>query len=303
MPYYTMPDGELLFVREIGQGEPVLVLSGLGMQSWQWLPFLLPNIKRYKFYIPDWRGFGGSRDCKIPHDIDAIQNHWRDIDSLITQIKLKDFILMAYSMGATTAMHGMQYGNLQDKLKAYLHIDQTPKIPTDDTWAFGLFGNKYFKFKRLLEDFSVFLHQYSNYRLVDDLPIAPRTELVQMWANFIKLQGSNKISPFIFNLALKHQQLQKYLLPSRRLDYLTWYIDNYLNHDEDYREAIAKLNCPTTFFIGEKSTLYPAAGQIKISNSINHAENIIFKQSGHTPLITEPVKFSREISAFLKKIN
>ena len=45
MPMYTMPDGENLFVREIGQGEPVLVLSGLGMHSWQWLPFLLPKFR------------------------------------------------------------------------------------------------------------------------------------------------------------------------------------------------------------------------------------------------------------------
>lgn len=303
MPYYTMPDGERLFVREIGQGEPVLVLSGLGMQSWQWLPFLLPNIKQYKFYIPDWRGFGGSSNCKIPQDLDAIHNHWRDVESLIQQINLNDFILMGYSMGATTAMHGMQYGNLHNKLKAYLHIDQTPKIPTDDTWEFGLFGKKHSKFKRLLQDFSDLLHQNSNYRLVDDLPVVPRTELVQMWANFIKLQGNNKISPFIFDLALKHPQLQKYLLPMKRMDYLTWYIDNYLNHDEDYREAIAKLNCPTTFFIGEKSTLYPATGQVQVSTTLNHAENVIFKRSGHTPLITEPVKFGREISAFLKKVS
>mgnify|MGYP001079658561 CR=1 FL=1 len=40
MPYYTMPDQESLFVRRVGRGEPVLVLSGLGMQSWQWLPFI-----------------------------------------------------------------------------------------------------------------------------------------------------------------------------------------------------------------------------------------------------------------------
>ncbi|MGK3628587.1 alpha/beta fold hydrolase, partial [Acinetobacter sp. A11] len=40
MPYYTMPDRENLFVRRVGRGEPVLVLSGLGMQSWQWLPFI-----------------------------------------------------------------------------------------------------------------------------------------------------------------------------------------------------------------------------------------------------------------------
>ncbi|HAB44243.1 MAG TPA: alpha/beta hydrolase, partial [Acinetobacter sp.] len=35
MPFYSMPDGEQLFVREYGQGQPVLVLSGLGMLSWQ----------------------------------------------------------------------------------------------------------------------------------------------------------------------------------------------------------------------------------------------------------------------------
>jgi pimeloyl-ACP methyl ester carboxylesterase len=71
MPHYTMPDGEKLFVREIGQGEPVLVLSGLGMQSWQW-PLFIANIKQYEFYIPDWRGFGGSKTCKIPQEMDAI---------------------------------------------------------------------------------------------------------------------------------------------------------------------------------------------------------------------------------------
>lgn len=61
MPYYTMPDRENLFVRRVGRGEPVLVLSGLGMQSWQWLPFIYANRKDYEFIIPDWRGFGGSK--------------------------------------------------------------------------------------------------------------------------------------------------------------------------------------------------------------------------------------------------
>lgn len=299
MPHYTMPDGEQLFVREIGKGEPVLILSGLGMQSWQWLPFIFTNLKNYKFIIPDWRGFGGSRTCKIPQDLDAIHNHWRDVDSLIQQMRLDQFMLIGYSMGATTAMHGMQYGNLATKLKAYLHIDQTPKIPTDDAWQFGLFGKKHLKFKRFLKDYSDFLHQYQDYRFVDELPPEPRTELVQMWINFIKIQGSNKLSPFIFNLALKRPQLQKHLLPIRRLDYMTWYIDNYLYHDEDYRAAITQLNCPTTFFIGEQSTLYPAEGQKRIANQLSNAQSIIFERSGHTPLITEPVKFGKEISAFL----
>ena len=53
--------------------------------------------------------------------------------------------------------------------------------------------------------------------------------------------------------------------------------------------------------MGEKSSLYPVEGQLLVSNTLANAQNIIFKRSGHTPLITEPVKFSREISAFLKR--
>ncbi|OTG82239.1 alpha/beta fold hydrolase [Acinetobacter sp. ANC 4648] len=302
MPLYTMPDGEQLFVREIGQGQPVLVLSGLGMQSWQWIPFLLPNIKKYKFIIPDWRGFGGSKNCKIPQNLDAIQNHWRDIASLIQQLQLNDFIIIAYSMGATTAMHGMQYGELKDQLKAYLHIDQTPKIPSDASWPFGLFGKKHPKFKQLLNDLSIFLHQHAHFNHLEDLPYELRNQLIKIWLSFIKIQSRNKVSPLLFNLALKHPLLQKHLLPIHRLDYMSWYIDNYLNHDEDYRPAIAQLNCPTTFFIGEKSSLYPAAGQKIIAESLKNANSIVFQYSGHTPLISEPVKFGREIQYFLKQV-
>ena len=66
MPFHTMPDQEQLFVRRIGRGEPVVVLSGLGMVSWQWLPFIFTNLNKYEFIIPDWRGFGRSKNCAIP---------------------------------------------------------------------------------------------------------------------------------------------------------------------------------------------------------------------------------------------
>ena len=55
-------------------------------------------------------------------------------------------------MGATTAMHGMKHADLGSKLKAYLHIDQTPKISVDETWQYGLFGQKHLQFKNLLLD-------------------------------------------------------------------------------------------------------------------------------------------------------
>ena len=82
MPYYTMPDQEKLFVRRVGEGEPVLVLSGLGMQSWQWLPFLFANRKQYEFIIPDWRGFGGSQDFALS-PLGSIFSPVEDVNALI----------------------------------------------------------------------------------------------------------------------------------------------------------------------------------------------------------------------------
>ena len=47
-----MPDQEKLFVRRVGEGKPVLVLSGLGMQSWLWLPFLFATRKNMNLSFP-----------------------------------------------------------------------------------------------------------------------------------------------------------------------------------------------------------------------------------------------------------
>ena len=137
---------------------------------------------------------------------------------------------------------------------------------------------------------------------LNDLPFLQRQQLVQLWSEFIELQSSNKYSPMVFKLALNKPPLQKYLLPIQRIDYLHWYVKNYLNHQGDYRQAIAQLECPTTFFIGKNSSLYPVTGQTIIAKSVKKSQPIYFKRSGHTPLLTEPKKFSQEIRNFLNRL-
>lgn len=300
MPFYPMPDGEQLFVREYGQGQPVLVLSGLGMLSWQWSAFLYPLQKQFRFIIPEWRGFGASSQCKIPNT-DAISSHWIDVQSLIQQLNLKDVIVIAYSMGATTTMHGLKYGDFAKSISAYLHIDQTPKIPVDENWKYGLFGLKHARFKSILERLSQLLAQQKDKTLIKELSTKDRKKIADLWLEFIALQNNNKYSLKAFEWVLNQSKLQSLLLPSSRIDYMAWYINNYLHHQEDYREAIQQLNCPVTFFSGVQSKLYPIEGQNEIARSLRQAKQVRFEKSGHTPLITEPFKFAKEITRFLKE--
>lgn len=204
-------------------------------------------------------------------------------------------------MGATTAMHGIHYGNFFSQISAYLHIDQTPKIPVDDAWAFGLFGSRHQEFIDILQQLSALLAQYQQVELVCDLNISVRKQIAALWLNFIQLQNKQKYSLKTFEFILSQPRLQSLLLPSSRVDYMAWYINNYLYHREDYREALAQLSCPVTFFSGVQSKLYPFEGQRLIAESLPHAKQIIFSKSGHTPLLTEPLKFSRELGIFLKE--
>ncbi len=301
MPFYRMPDGEQLFVREYGQGQPVLVLSGLGMLSWQWAAFLYPHKNRFRFIIPEWRGFGASKDCKIPANLDAINCHWQDVRSVVDQLKFDRVIVIAYSMGATTLMHGLHSDHFAKRITAYLHIDQTPKIPVDDTWAFGLFGPKHDEFRGILQQLSVLLAAHPQIQFIRDLDQTVRQQIGALWLRFIQLQNSHPYSLKVFEFLLHQPRFQSLLLPSSRVDYMAWYINNYLYHREDYREALTKLQCPVTFFSGAQSRLYPFEGQRLIAESLPQAKQVIFKKSGHTPLLTEPLKFSRELGVFLKE--
>jgi pimeloyl-ACP methyl ester carboxylesterase len=195
----------------------------------------------------------------------------------------------------------MHYDNFSSQISAYLHIDQTPKIPVDDAWGFGLFGSRHPEFIEILQQLSFLLTQNQQVELIRDLDVSIRQQIAALWLQFIQLQNEQKFSLKAFEFILNQPRLQSLLLPSRRVDYMAWYINNYLYHREDYREALAQLTSPVTFFSGVQSRLYPFEGQRLIAASLPHAKQIHFHKSGHTPLLSEPLKFARELGIFLKE--
>lgn len=302
MSYYTMPDGEKLYVREIGRGKPVLILSGFGMSSWQWLPFIAPSLQKCRFIIPDYRGFGGSKKCKIPPHLNAIDSHWQDMSSLVTQLAekgIKDLDVVGYSMGATTAMHGFKYGDFSQYIHRYLQIDQTAKFKNDAEWHWGFMGKQQDNILKTLAQITTLLTPYANKSILQDLPKNTQKQLGEIVFQLVQQQSPQSR---IYQLLAQYNptKIALHLLPLQSIPYTLWYLNTYLAHNEDYRTALTTLKIPTRFIIGKKSALYDVQGQLYLAEQIEQVKIHTFKHSGHAPLLNEPFKFTQVLNHFLQ---
>jgi pimeloyl-ACP methyl ester carboxylesterase len=176
----TVPlrDGQALKVRVFGSsmGQPVLILSGLGMSASHWLPMIVPFANQYRFYLPDFRGFGQSVKLSF-NQADVFQNHMEDIQDVIAYLKLKDILLIGYSLGATTAMHLQRAGQLE-AVKCYLHIDQDPCIRNQLDWTYGLLGEQQEVLFKHLKEADMLLAQHPKATYLRDIPFAKLSEVV-----------------------------------------------------------------------------------------------------------------------------
>lgn len=302
MALIPVRDGQHLYTRVIGHGQPVLVLSGLGMQSSHWLPFFAPYLHQFKFYIPDFRGFGKSNQTLFATENDVFHSHMQDIEDVVAHFQLKDSLLIGYSLGATTAMHWMQHGNFaQQAIRRYLHIDQTPCIHNQADWAYGLLGDQQALFMDSLQQLMTLLDHNRNIDKVFDLPLGHKQQMIEIWGNTLASMLGKSISPTILKLAPYNAFLLNNLVPFASTQYMRVYLKSYLEQRYDYRQAIPQQSLPMTFFIGAQSMLYSAVGQRLIASSAQHPQVIEFEKSGHTPLFNEPIKFVKELGRFLHR--
>lgn len=292
-----LADGQSWPVRLIGQGQPVLLLCGLGMSSWQWLPFVSALWRRrqqFQLIMPDFRGFGQAQHLPIPA-LNAIESHWRDLSALLEQLELSQLLVIGYSMGATTTMHGLKYGQFADRIQRYLHIDQSPRIKNAADWPFGLMGQQQPQMLEFMQKVTTLIQPYQGQTPslpISELPAPVRAQLIALCMDYIRLQN-RRILPG----ALQPLVLQS--LPFKTVDYLAWYLESYLAHDEDYREAMLGLQRPVTWMMGQQSALYPVEGQLAVAQHMPDCDIVMMEKSGHTPLLNQPLQFQRQMIDFI----
>ena len=299
MPFVPTRDGQALYVRVIGRGQPVLMLPGLGMSSRQWLPFVLPNTRSFRFYMPDFRGHGRSLNVRL-NQTDVFQNNTDDVRDVIDHFKLEDFLLAGISLGATTAMHLQRETGLAG-VRRYLHIDQSPNLLNGDDWSYGLAGDRQIAFFEQLRETALLLLKHPEYSYFYQLPRTARKRVSESVAKMMGLFGGASAVSLVFKHVLPLMPgLLVRSFPLMHIEDIAAYLLAYSSGGHDYRPTLSKGVAPVTLMMGMQSALYASTGQEWVADNAVSSSVVRFERSGHIPLIDEPGKFYREFTRFLR---
>jgi len=296
MPLFPARDGQSLHVRILGRGQPVLMLHGLGMQGRDWLPFVLPYLRCYQFYMPDLRGAGNSAAARF-NQADVFHNHMQDMEDLVSHFGLQDFHLVGYSLGATTSLHWHAHGDFSPGGR-YHHKDQTPCIANQPDWAHGLFGDRQEHFFSQLRELLVLLDAAPDHGQIANLAAGMREAVLRQLTHILAQVAGRPELHSAFRATSRWSGLWARLLPVAELADIRAYLQAYLSGSHDYRPSAADFPVPATVITGARSPLYPAEGQAAFAKLMG-ARHVVLPRSGHVPLMSQPLAFTRALGEFL----
>lgn len=293
----NLHDGQQMPVLVVGRGQPVIMLHGFGMDAALWLPFILPFTRHYQFYLPYLRGFGKASRVK-PSQPDFIEDYALDIAAMRQQLGLDQVIVAGVSMGALLSLKLHAAGQFSGVLR-YLHIDQSPVIPHKADWPHGVFGERqsqtFTQFRELIAKVTPHLEVSHS-----QLPAPLKRELLQILADFINETVHSRHQRRLLKPLARFPQLMQFAMPLHGWSTLIHGMQAYIEQGYDLRPTLTQLHVPVTVFSGARSRLYAVEGQTRFTQMLPNARQVIFAQSGHMPMLDQPLMFMREFGRFLK---
>lgn len=293
-----MRDGAQLHYHDIGRGRPVVLLHGFAMPAFLWLPFIAPLAAtgKYRFILPDLRGFGGSHRLELSNPC-LLDQHADDLEDLLDGLQLTDILLGGLSMGACTALqyhrrHGFR------RVRAYLHMDQSPCVRNSAQWRHGLLGEEQESRLGLWQSLMRDLEPHRGVAFAE-IPKPLRRRLWHTLGEFFGFAFHKTLIRNFTGLA-KHEFLIRRVAPVANWPIYMDTLRSYLADDYDWRPSLQQIDVPMTVLVGMRSTMYPAEGQLLIKQLVPHARIVRFEGCGHALNFEAPVKFVRELKLFLE---
>jgi pimeloyl-ACP methyl ester carboxylesterase len=271
---FTASDGQVVPVCVLGDGPPLVLVHGLGCSHRDWLPVARRLARRHCVLAWDARGHGG---CRPVLGSITLARLAADLAEMIEQFGLGRSVLVGHSMGALTLMQYLHsYGT--QRVAAVALIDQSPRIVTDDSWRLGLFGA-------------------CSAAMVGGLIAGARQDLSETLLNEFGAWGGAWLKRQLGADAALGKMLRRRL---GRFD-LRPLLDLAESMAEaDFRASLSRLDAPLLVVLGARSPHYAGLPlDAWYRDTVKHAQVSVYQGAGHSPHVSEPLRFARELQRFI----
>jgi len=262
-----------LYYEDHGSGQPVVLIHGYPLSSASWekqVPVLLAN--GYRVIAYDRRGFGKSSQPTVGYNYDTFAE---DLRKLVTHLKLRNFVLVGFSMGGgEVARYIGKYGS-KDVSKAVIIGGIPPYLLKTADKPEGVDGSVFEGIQKAVaaDRYAFFTEFFKNFYNTDVL-LGKRVSEQAVQASW----NTAAIASATASLAC---------VP-------TWH--------EDFRNDVAKIDVPTLVIHGESDRIVPiAAAGHRTANLIKGSELVVIKDGPHNVAWTHSEEVNHALLAFLAK--
>jgi 3-oxoadipate enol-lactonase len=253
-------DSVELHTLDVGAGQPVLLLHGLGSCGDDWL-FQTPVFSRhYRVIAPDFRGHGHSTDSAAPI---TIQRLAKDVVGLMSALDISSAHVVGLSLGGLVAQQLAL--DFPDKVVRLVLTNTFAHLwPTNvrETLILG---------RRAIV--SLFLPMHTTARVVA-ADLFPKPDQAELRKALIDRVGGNNVRSY-----------RKFIQAVRRFD---------------VRRQLPNIQAPVLIITGERDHVVPRGCQLQLVRSIPQAKWQLIQDSGHATPIDQADVFNQAVLEFLK---
>ena len=271
---FTASDGQVVPVCVLGDGPPLVLVHGIGCSHRDWLPVARRLARRHCVLAWDARGHGS---CRPVHGSITLARLAEDLAEMLDHFGLERPVLVGHSMGALTLMQYLHsYGT--QRVAAVALVDQSPRIMTDDSWRLGLVGG-------------------CSAAMLSGLIAGARRDLAETLLNEVGARGGAWLRGQLGVDASLGRMLRRRL---GRIDVRPLLDLAESMAQADFRASLSRLDAPLLVVLGARSPHYAGLPlDAWYRDTVKHAQISIYPRAGHSPHVSEPLRFARELQRFI----
>ena len=247
----------------IGQGAPIVLLHGWGLNSGVFEPLAVKLAERFKVISIDLPGYGDNVDCLPAH------YELAELAELVYQSVAKPAVYLGWSLGGLVATQIARTAPQTDVL-GLVHVATSPYFVENHDWP----GIK-------PELLATFHHQLAK-------------DIGKTLSGFLKIQamGSSHIKEDI-------RQIQQLVMAKPLPDRKALEQGLHILASADTRADLAQIKMPFLRMYGKMDSLVPKKVINLVDNLATNSDLVVFDKASHAPFISNFQEFVEHLNAWL----